>query len=100
MQSTSFQFGGAILTTDDPLFERRLLRIVDMLMLFLIQGNSLLMELRVLVGLQTTIAQRTIDIMDSAVEAVERVASWLNRVTSWFNGLFSPLYWTPIRGLG
>lgn len=73
MQSTSFQFGGAILNTDDPFFEHRLSRIIDLFTLFLIQANSLLMELRVLVGLQTTVYQRVIDMLDSGADIVDKL---------------------------
>lgn len=97
LQSTSFQFGGAILSTDDPNFEHQIFRIVDLITLFLIQANSLLMELRVLIGLQTTIAQRTIDIMDAIVEAGDWLAGIVNDMAVWYQECDRRLQWYMLR---
>lgn len=108
LQSTSFQFGGAILTTDDPHLERKLQRIIDLTILFLIQVNSLLMELRVLVGLQTTVYQRVIDIMDIIAAWIFGLVNWLNDVAIWYSERdrqlvrwVSRLVYVPVwRGIG
>jgi len=72
-QTTRIQLGDILLSTDDPLFEATLLRIIDTVMLSVILANDLMIEARTLIRLHITIARRIITLMDTVADFTEAV---------------------------
>lgn len=72
-QTTRIQWGDILLSTDDPLFEATLLRVIDTIVLSIILANDLMIEARTLIRLHITIARRIIAMMDTIADFTEAV---------------------------
>jgi len=68
---TAFQWAGGSATTSDPVIMAQIQRIGDLLVLWLMQANYLIMEFRVLVINLNILAERVIDTWNAADIGIE-----------------------------